>query len=223
MLHKLYSDIGGKLKRLAICTFIVEFIASIVAFFVFAEDVWMGLLILFGGALVSFVSTWFLYAFGELVSRVCSIDDNLHALSLSAHEQMNRNMYEVEARIRREAEEKARKAAEEQAAKRKAQWDSVAQATVKTVDIVGEEIAQTASTVSHFVAEEYSRIDTDKIHSTLNPTGFYNSSDERAKRKAEWEAEVQKRKEAEDRARQVVEERMRRMADERAKQNADQT
>ena len=219
MLDKLYADIGGKLKGLAKWTFVVEVIASIIAFIALTEDFWIGLAALVGGILVSFVSSWFLYAFGELISRVCSIDDNLRILSVSTHEEMNRNIRDTEEHIRQEAAARAQAKAEEQnrraeeaRAKRKAQWNSVSQATQKTVDLVGEEIAQTASTVVHFVADEYARMESEMSADFVE--------EERAKRKAEWEAEMQLRREAEERARQVVEERMRRKAEERAQKES---
>ena len=218
MLDKLYANIGGKLKGLAKWTFVVEVIASIIAFIALTEDFWIGLAALVGGILVSFVSSWFLYAFGELISRVCSIDDNLRILSVSAHEDMNRNIRDTEERIRQEAAareqeriDEQNRRAEEARARRKAQWNSVSQVTQRAVDIVGEEIAQTANTVVNFVADEYARLEEE-----MSPEFV---EEDRVKRQAEWDVELQKRKEAEAHARQVVEERMRRKAEERAQKN----
>ena len=203
----LFRNIGKKIKTLAKVTVILGVIATIILMDMFAYDTGEYVLIGGLGGFVTILLAWFLYAYGELLSRVSSIDDNLRALSMSTHEEMNRNIRDAEARARQDVEERARKEAAELAAKRKAQWNSVAQ----TVDIVGEEIAQTANTVVHFVADE---------GSSQNSSRRYNSNEARAKRQAEWDAELQKRKEAEDRARQVVEERMRRRAEERAQKES---
>ena len=216
MLEKLYYNIGGKIKGLAKFIFILGMIASVIAYWAVTVLVspLAGPIVLVLGALVSFISTWFLYAFGELLFRVTSIDENLRVLSMTTHEQMNRDLHEAEVRARRDAEERARKHTEETVAKLKAQWNSVSQATYKTVDLVGEEVPQTATTVVHHVTNEFAPMDSEMSADFVE--------EERAKRKAEWDAEMQLRKEAEDRARQVVEERMRRKAEERAQKESAQ-
>ena len=74
----LYQNIGEKIKRWAIVIFIVEAIASVIGAIVImvsAEDYWIlivGLLVLFVGPLVAWVSSWLIYGFGELLDT-CSI------------------------------------------------------------------------------------------------------------------------------------------------------
>ena len=154
----LYRNIGKKLKSLAECIFLLGFASSVIIFIYLLSEkmVKAGLIVLVVGFASSFVSTWSLYAFGELVSRVCSIDDHLRTISMQNHEQTKRNPHEEQ---------------------------------VSTMGM--------SPAMSSFLAEQ-----------------------ERTRRKAEWDAELQRRKEAEDRARQVVEERMRRKAEERAQKES---
>ena len=78
ILASLYQNIGEKIKRWAIVIFIVEAIASVIGAIVImvsAEDYWIlivGLLALFLGPLVAWVSSWLVYGFGELLDT-CSI------------------------------------------------------------------------------------------------------------------------------------------------------
>ena len=74
----LYKNIGQKIKDLAITSFIVETIGSIIGGIIMwydtDEKLW-SLLIIFG-PVVAFVSSWMIYAFGEIVDRLVSIDCN---------------------------------------------------------------------------------------------------------------------------------------------------
>ena len=69
-----YANVGEKLKICAIWTFIVEAIASMIAGIAVLADSYgdtetlIGLGLIFVGPLVAFVSSWVLYAFGQLVS-----------------------------------------------------------------------------------------------------------------------------------------------------------
>jgi len=84
MFNNWYSDIGGKIKRWAKWIFIVESICAIIAGICiilnalsYADEsnaVWGILLIIFGPP-VAFVSTWILYAFGQLVEDVHAMRD----------------------------------------------------------------------------------------------------------------------------------------------------
>ena len=131
----LYRNIGKKLKSLAECIFLVEFSVSIILFIflISKEHVAAAFLVLLIGFVSSFVSTWLLYAFGELVSRVCSIDEKLGALSKSNHDQTfvtavtpamsaylaeqertrRKVEWDAELQKRKEAEEHARQVVEE--------------------------------------------------------------------------------------------------------------
>ncbi len=80
MLDNLYSNIGEKIKRLAKFIFIVEAILFIIAGILLLsadEDLALhGLLTLSFGPIIAWVSSWILYAFGELVEKTVKNEDN---------------------------------------------------------------------------------------------------------------------------------------------------
>lgn len=73
----MYDNIGNKIKSLAKTIFIVEAICTVIAgIALLATDddfILIGLLTLFCGPIVAWVSSWILYAFGELVEDVHAI------------------------------------------------------------------------------------------------------------------------------------------------------
>ena len=110
MLDNWYTDIGGKIKNWAKWIFIVEAIGAVITGFVFLiswglEDGWWALFVVFFGPVVAWVSTWLLYAFGQLVEDVHAMRDKE---GTTAEIKAKR---EAEARARREAEKAAREAA----------------------------------------------------------------------------------------------------------------
>lgn len=92
MEKRFYNNIGRKIKLLALITFLVEAIAAIftgvVGFFIllvvgfFSGNMTMCLwsvpclLVAVIGPIMAWVSTWTLYALGEIVDRLVSIDRN---------------------------------------------------------------------------------------------------------------------------------------------------
>ncbi len=65
-----YTNIGEKIKGLAMWTFVIESLGALIGGFIYlflAYYKWMGLLIILFGPIVAFVSSWILYAFGHLV------------------------------------------------------------------------------------------------------------------------------------------------------------
>lgn len=76
----MYDNIGGKIKGLAKATFIVEAIAAVItgiALMASDEDmIPVGLLVMVVGPIVTWVSSWLLYGFGELVDKACDIERN---------------------------------------------------------------------------------------------------------------------------------------------------
>lgn len=78
----LYVDIGQKIKGWAKWLFIVEAIASVIGailMLVNAEDwyiLFLGALALVVGPLLAWVSSWILYAFGELVDKISANERN---------------------------------------------------------------------------------------------------------------------------------------------------
>ena len=80
----LYENIGGKLKGLAKAMFIVETVAAIaggIALIAIDEDLMLyGLLVLLVGPFVAYLGSWFLYAFGELVEKMCRNESNTRVI-----------------------------------------------------------------------------------------------------------------------------------------------
>ena len=84
MIDLLYVNIGGKIKTLAKWSFIIEaigaIIAGIVMIFTDSTLILYGLLTLFFGPIVAWVSTWILYGFGDLVDKAGDITSLLYGL-----------------------------------------------------------------------------------------------------------------------------------------------
>ena len=74
----MYSDIGGKIKILARMIFLIEAIASVVGGFALWVELeeWWCILILIGGPILAWVSSWLLYGFGEIIDKLCDIERN---------------------------------------------------------------------------------------------------------------------------------------------------
>ena len=80
----MYDNIGGKIKTLAVWTFIVEAVASIITgFILMAEEDTLYILLCLVGPIIAWVSSWLLYAFGELVEKTCDNENNTrHILNI---------------------------------------------------------------------------------------------------------------------------------------------
>ena len=111
MLDNLYENIGGKIKNWAKWIFIIEAIGAIITGLVLLctdEDLILyGLLTLVCGPIVAWVSSWILYAFGELV-------EDVHAIR-------NKEGTVFEEKVKNEAEKKRKIEGYNNEAKRKAE------------------------------------------------------------------------------------------------------
>ena len=79
MFDDFYNNIGGKVKGLAKWTFIIGAVWAVItgARLLSDEDLMLyGLLVLICGPIVAWVSSWILYAFGELVEKTCDNANN---------------------------------------------------------------------------------------------------------------------------------------------------
>lgn len=76
----LYSNIGEKIKGLAKGSFILETITVIITGFAFFihEEFLIGFLIILFAPIVAWVSSWLLYAFGELVDKTAANERNTY-------------------------------------------------------------------------------------------------------------------------------------------------
>ena len=84
----MFSNIGGKIKKLAVVLCILGMVASVVcAVFCFVnsgrrQDLTLtGVLILVAGCLASWIGSFFVYGFGELIEKVTSIDKTLKTVN----------------------------------------------------------------------------------------------------------------------------------------------
>lgn len=76
----MYDNIGKKIKGLAKAIFITEAIISIIlgaALIIMDDDLMLyGIISIFVGPLVAWVSSWLLYGYGELIDKTCDIERN---------------------------------------------------------------------------------------------------------------------------------------------------
>lgn len=85
MFEDLYNDIGGKIKSLARWTFIIGAVAALISGVATMAQInfFTGLIVMFLGPVVAFVSTWLLYGFGELIDKAGEIAQNTKAAAQS--------------------------------------------------------------------------------------------------------------------------------------------
>ena len=78
IVDSLYGNVGLKLKNWAMWMFIVETITAIIAgiALMFEDAAFVGFIVLICGPIVAFISTWLLYAFGELVEKTAANEEN---------------------------------------------------------------------------------------------------------------------------------------------------
>ncbi len=73
----MFDNIGGKIKGLAKVLFWIEAIGAVIAGLVMVEDTeGISLLFALAGILVAWISSWFLYGFGEIIDKLCDIERN---------------------------------------------------------------------------------------------------------------------------------------------------
>ena len=76
----MFDNIGGKMKSLAVVLFVLGAIGSAISGFVMMsidEDmIFFGLLTIIFGVLTSWIGTWMLYGFGELIEKTTEIAEN---------------------------------------------------------------------------------------------------------------------------------------------------
>jgi hypothetical protein len=82
-----YENIGKKIKVLAQVIFILESIAAVITGIVLWIDIEEGwcAIVLFGGPVVAWISSWLLYGFGELIDKVCDIERNTRGVTIKSN------------------------------------------------------------------------------------------------------------------------------------------
>ena len=89
----MYDNIGGKIKGLAKAFFVVESIAAIIGGMVVIVGgngglaVFVGILTVFFGPIVAWVSSWVIYGFGELIDKASDIEYNTRSGEIKAEAQ----------------------------------------------------------------------------------------------------------------------------------------
>ena len=83
----MYENIGKKIKVLAQAIFILESIAAVITGIVLWIDIEEGwcAIVLFGGPVVAWISSWLLYGFGELIDKVCDIERNSRGVATKSN------------------------------------------------------------------------------------------------------------------------------------------
>ena len=88
----MYDNIGGKIKGLAKASFIVAAIAEVItgiALMATNEDlIAYGLLVMFVGPIVAWISSWLLYGFGQLIENSDIVAGRKKASSENHNEQI---------------------------------------------------------------------------------------------------------------------------------------
>lgn len=119
MFDNLYENIGGKIKNWAKWIFIFEAIGAVIAGLVLLftdEDLILyGFLTAICGPIVAYVSSWILYAFGELVEDMHAMRDKEGtAKEVNAKREAEmKAKYEAKKKAKREAEEQSKREMEE--------------------------------------------------------------------------------------------------------------
>ena len=73
----MYKNIGKKIKGLAQAICILGILASILYAFAFKGYKDASFIMMFVGPLLSWISSWLLYGFGELIDKTCDIAKNI--------------------------------------------------------------------------------------------------------------------------------------------------
>ena len=82
---KVFDDIGGKIKTLAKVLTVIGIAASIILGLVLISDVpWLGVGIIVFGSLFSWIGSFLLYGFGELIDNTAVIAGNTRKEKASA-------------------------------------------------------------------------------------------------------------------------------------------
>lgn len=81
----MFNNIGKKIKVLALIFFILEVTAIEISSLVlmaegYDEEIVMGIFLMFLGPVVAWVSSWFLYGYGELIAKTAETEKNTRAI-----------------------------------------------------------------------------------------------------------------------------------------------
>ena len=140
----MFSNIGKKIKGLAVGLFVLMSIASIIVAFVLLDALGAGffLLVLFGGPLVSWILSWMMYGYGELIDKVSDIKFKIvgedEEYEETEEEKRQRRIQEI--RARNASEEKARRQTAQKGKKEPSVQSSVEESQEEFVSVEFEDI-----------------------------------------------------------------------------------
>ncbi len=101
----MYSNIGGKIKVLAIVLFVIEAVLSVFSAFgmvIFAIGegelgmFLLSFLICFLGPVIAWVASWVLYGFGELIAKATDIANNTRGEAKKSQTQIKHDTSRIE-------------------------------------------------------------------------------------------------------------------------------
>ena len=89
----MYDNIGSKIKGLAKAIFIVEAILSIIISITLLIETEQAAysIFLFLGPILSWISSWLIYGFGEIIDKLCNIEQNSEAIMKLTKSPQNNN------------------------------------------------------------------------------------------------------------------------------------
>ncbi|MBQ8759145.1 MAG: hypothetical protein IJZ20_05575 [Clostridia bacterium] len=90
----MYNNIGQKIKHFATALFVIGTICSTltgfyIVMFLHLEMAAVGILVIIIGSFLSWVSTFLLYGFGELIEKTTEIADNTKTYNYHSQEQLD--------------------------------------------------------------------------------------------------------------------------------------
>ncbi len=73
----MFENIGGKIKGLSVAIFLIVAIGSVILGLSMLEVTdGVSLILSLIGVLIAWISSWFLYGFGEIIDKLCEIEMN---------------------------------------------------------------------------------------------------------------------------------------------------
>lgn len=92
----MYNNIGGKIKGLSKTVAVLEAVMAVIigSIMMFADEDMLGagVLVLAIGCLAAWISSWLLYGFGEIIEKVCSIEENTRNREINPETQTSLNL-----------------------------------------------------------------------------------------------------------------------------------
>ena len=102
LLERLYSNIGRKIKKFAVISFVVLSVISLLCcvIFLFGEDLRPFALPLLFAPVLFYFSSWMMYGFGEIIDRVACIEQNTKKSDVAPEASADQTNYEKIKRLK---------------------------------------------------------------------------------------------------------------------------